>query len=204
VDDDLRRRIAAIVGNAGVGPGSDVHPSSLEQLREVMSTCGAAGAELAPAGSSRAVRADVVVSASRLNSIRLNAGALLLHAGAAAAWTAVREAAGARRLGVTGLPSLRGERVGDSIAAGEIARRAVAGIDLLTPQGELISAGGRTLKDVVGYDLPGLALGSGERLGLVVAATLRLEPDGARTPSDAGPGPWRGLAGIDIEAAFTG
>jgi hypothetical protein len=48
-----------------------------------------------------------------------------------------------------------------------------------------------------------LALGSGDKLGLIVAVTLRLEPAAARTPAEAGLGPWRGDAGIDLVAAFS-
>jgi glycolate oxidase len=128
---------------------------------------------------------------------------LLLHAGAAATWVAIREAAAAQRLAVSGLPSLRSDSAAQSVALGEIAHRTLAGVDLLTPAGELISAAGRTLKDVVGYDLGGLALGSGDKLGLIVAVTLRLEPAAARTPAEAGLGPWRGDAGIDLVAAFS-
>jgi FAD/FMN-containing dehydrogenase len=128
---------------------------------------------------------------------------LLLHAGAGCTWAAVREAAAARRFAISGLPSVRSDRVGESVALGEIAHRTLAGVALLTANGELISAGGRTLKDVVGYDLGGLALGSGDRLGLFVAVTLRLEPSAARTTAQPGLGPWRGDAGIDVAAAFT-
>nr|MDQ2961382.1 hypothetical protein [Candidatus Dormibacteraeota bacterium] len=105
-------------------------------------------------------------------------------------------------LAITGLGPLRGDRVGESVGAGEVSHRTVVGVDLLTGAGELISAGGRTLKDVVGYDLAGLALGSGDRLGLIVGVTLRLEPRAARTAALAGPGPWRGDAGIDVADAF--
>jgi FAD/FMN-containing dehydrogenase len=87
---------------------------------------------------------------------------------------------------------------------GEVSHRALAGVDFMTPQGELISAGGRTLKDVVGYDLPGLVLGSGEQLGLILAVTLRLEPMAARSAAEAGPGPWRGDAGIDLVGSLLG
>jgi glycolate oxidase len=103
---------------------------------------------------------------------------------------------------VSGLPSLRSDTAGQSTALGEIAHRTLAGVDLLTSAGELISAGGRTLKDVVGYDLGGLVLGSGDKLGLILAVTLRLEPAAARTPAEAGLGAWRGDAGIDLVAAF--
>jgi len=202
VEEVLHRQLAAIVGTAGVGPGSLLQPADLTQLRELLASCAAAGVTVAPVGSALSDSADVVLGADRLDAVLLDPTSLLLHAGAAATWAAVRETAAARRFAVSGLPRIRSDRVGESVAMGEIAHRTLAGLSLVTAAGELISAGGRTLKDVVGYDLGGLALGSGERLGLIVAVTLRLDPAGARTPAEGGPGHWRGDAGLDIAAAF--
>lgn len=201
--DGLRHRLAAIVGVAGVGSDSVVRASSVEQLREVLIACSVAGVAVVPVGSASAASAEVVINADRLDAIRLDAGSLLLHAGGASSWLAIREAAATRRLAVAGLTAVRSERAGQSVALGEISHRALAGVAILTARGELISAGGRTLKDVVGYDLAGLALGSGDHLGLIVSVTLRLEPAAARTPPEPGPGPWRGDAGIAVAAAFT-
>jgi glycolate oxidase len=204
VDDTLRRQLAAAVGASGIDSENVVHPANITQLREAMAACAAAGAAVAPRRSARAASVPVVVDADNLDAIVVDPTALLLHAGAAATWVAVREAASARRLAVTAMPSVRSERVGESVALGEIAHRTLAGIDLLTAAGELISAGGRTLKDVVGYDLAGLVLGGGERLGLVMAVALRLDPAGAGVPAQPGPGPWRGDELVDVTSAFAG
>lgn len=204
MDDHLRSRLESVVGPAGVGSDAVVRASTLTQLRELLLSCAATGATVAPAGFATAQTADVVINVDRLDSIRADASSLLLHAGAAASWAVVREAAGAQRLVVAALPSVRSDRVGQSVAQGEIGHRTLAGVDFLTAAGELIAAGGRTLKDVVGYDLAGLALGSGERLGMIVAVTLRLEPLGAGSPGEPGPGAWRGTAGVDLETALSG
>lgn len=198
----LRRRLEEIVGPSGVGSDDVVRASNVTQLREVLAACAASGVSAAPSGPATAGRHDLLISIDRLDAVRLDAPALLLRAGAASSWTAVREAAAAKRLAVAGVGSVRSERVGASVVQGEIPHRALAGVDLLTWDGVLISAGGRTLKDVVGYDLAGLVLGSGDRLGVVVAATLRLEPVGARSMPEPGPGPWRGDAGLDVALAF--
>jgi len=201
VDDDLRRRLGATVGAGGVDGDGVVRPTNLAQLREVLMACEASGASAAPATFPRPA-ADVLVDVDRLDGVRLDAAALLLHAGGGTPWAAIREATSAQRFAVTGLPMTRSDTAGESVAHGEIAHRTLAGVHLLTPAGRLISAGGRTLKDVVGYDLPGIALGSGIRLGLIAAVTLRLEPAGARTAVEPGPGLWRGDAEIDLAAAF--
>jgi FAD/FMN-containing dehydrogenase len=206
MDAALRRQLVAIVGAAGVGSDGVVRAATSAQLAAVLVACSAAGVTVAPDGPAAAGGAGVLINADRLDAVQVDPSSLLLRAGAAASWVGIREAAAARRLAVTGLPSLRSERCGTSVALGEISHRAVAGVDLLTPRGDLMSAGGRTLKDVVGYDLAGLALGSGDRLGLIVAVTLRLEPLAARTPAEPGPGPWRGDSDLSlaVAAAFTG
>jgi glycolate oxidase len=206
MDGVLRRQLVAIVGAAGVGSDSVVRAANAVQLAAVLVACSAAGAAVAADGSAPAGGADVLINGDRLDAVQVDASSLLLHAGSASSWVAIREAAAARRLAVTGLPSLRSESCGKSVALGEISHRALVGVDLLTPRGDLIAAGGRTLKDVVGYDLAGLALGSGGRLGLIVSVTLRLEPLAARTPPEPGPGPWRGDSEIAlaVAAAFTG
>jgi glycolate oxidase len=203
VEDALRRQLAAALGTTGMGVDDVVHPANLAQVKEVLAACAAADAAVVPQGTApRADGAAVVIGADNLDSITLNPTALLVHAGAAATWVAIREAADARSLSVSGLPMVRSDHVGESVALGEIAHRTLAGVELLTPGGELITAGGRTLKDVVGYDLAGLVLGAGPRLGLVLAVTLRLDPAGSGVPAQPGLGLWRGEPVVDITAAF--
>lgn len=203
MEDALRRELAAAVGTSGMDIDDVVHPANLAQLNEVLLACGAATAAVAPrSAAAHGGDAVVLIDADNLDFITLDPTALLLHAGAAATWDAIRAAADARRLAVSGLPTVRSDRVGQSIALGEIAHRTLAGVELLTPGGELIAAGGRTLKDVVGYDLAGLVLGAGERLGMVVAVTLRLDPAGSGVPAQPGLGPWRGGEVVDVTGAF--
>jgi glycolate oxidase len=52
----------------------------------------------------------------------------------------------------------------------------IAGLQVVLASGEVITTGGRTRKDVVGYDLTSLFVGSEGTLGVVTAATVRLQP----------------------------
>lgn len=52
----------------------------------------------------------------------------------------------------------------------------VLGLEVVTPTGEIITTGGKTLKNVTGYDLTRLMIGSEGTLGVITKAFLRLIP----------------------------
>lgn len=52
----------------------------------------------------------------------------------------------------------------------------VLGLEVVTPQGDIIFTGGRTLKNVVGYDLTKLFVGSEGTLGIITKIILKLLP----------------------------
>ncbi len=52
----------------------------------------------------------------------------------------------------------------------------VIGLEVVTPEGHIIRTGGRTIKNVTGYDLTKLIVGSEGTLGVITEATLRLIP----------------------------
>ncbi|GAA1748209.1 FAD-binding oxidoreductase [Aeromicrobium alkaliterrae] len=57
-----------------------------------------------------------------------------------------------------------------------VTRDAVLGLTTVLPGGAVVQTGAGTVKDVVGYDLTSLLVGSEGTLGVVVEATLRLLP----------------------------
>lgn len=84
----------------------------------------------------------------------------------------------------TALPE-RGGTVGGALAVGEsdpralgrgLTRTAVLQIRYVSAEGRIVSGGGPTVKNVTGFDLPRLLVGSLGTLGLVAEAILRTNP----------------------------
>lgn len=57
-----------------------------------------------------------------------------------------------------------------------VTKHYVIGLEVVTPQGEMIRTGGMTVKNVTGYDLTQLIIGSEGTLGIITKIILRLIP----------------------------
>jgi glycolate oxidase subunit GlcD len=75
----------------------------------------------------------------------------------------------------------------------------VTGLEAVVPPGEVMSVGGPIRKDVAGYDLKSLLIGSEGTLGIVTAAWLRLlpAPEAALPVAGFYPGTTEGCAAIE-------
>jgi glycolate oxidase len=63
-----------------------------------------------------------------------------------------------------------------------VTRDAVLGLEVVLADGRVLHTGGKTVKNVAGYDLTRLFVGSEGTLGIITAATLRLRPRPVRGP----------------------
>jgi len=74
-------------------------------------------------------------------------------------------------------------------------RADVLGLRLLLSDGEVADLGGKVVKNVAGYDVPRLVLGSWGTFGVILDVTLKLHGAAQDVPADAAPkhfvaGPW--------------
>lgn len=178
----------------GFVPEAAVAPSSYEQVAEVIRYAAAQGLAVIPWGGGRHMhlgnvprRYDLALSLSRLTGIVEYEPADLTVT--CRAGTSIGELS-ARLAGegqIAPLESLWGSEatIGGLLAANAAgpgrhaygtARDFTIGMKVVTADGRLTKAGGRVVKNVAGYDLCKLYIGSLGTLGVIVEATFKLSP----------------------------
>ncbi|HEX8475728.1 MAG TPA: FAD-linked oxidase C-terminal domain-containing protein [Pyrinomonadaceae bacterium] len=212
-DEDVRRRLAAIVGAehvlvdaAGVEPyGQDavkekfppeavVLPRTSEEIAEILKLANARrfpvtarGGGVGYTGGAVPVEGGIVVGTDRMNSIKeIQADDLYVVTEPGVTTYTLQQAVESHGLFYPPDPaSYKDSFIGGNIAenAGGIrsakygvTKHYVLGLEVVLPTGEIVRTGGRTSKNVVGFDLTGLMCGSEGMLGIITEATLRLLP----------------------------
>ena len=194
INDDALQRLREAAGARQVDQAASlVTPLDRAAAVAAVRVCADSGTRLAvrssPASKTVAPGGGVLISLERLAAVEVRAAGITLRAEAGAAPDAVREAAAAAGLAVVGLGSgPLPSTVGGLVARGAVPRRSLTGVEAVLATGETIAFGGAALKDVVGYDIPSLFLGSMGRLGVLLAVTFRLEPAAARSGAGGAPG----------------
>lgn len=138
-------------------------------------------------GGAVPIEGGIVIGTDRMNRIReINRDDLYVVTEPGVTTYALQQAVEAHNLFYPPDPSsYKDSYIGGNIAenAGGIrsakygvTKHYVIGLEVVTPTGEIIRTGGRTSKNVVGFDLTGLMCGSEGMLGIITEATLRLLP----------------------------
>ena len=175
-------------------PDLVVHPATAEEVSRIVRLANAERIPVLPRGAgsgftggSLPVRGGIVVVLTRMNRIlEIDTDNLIavVEPGVVTGWLQ-REV---ERLGLFYPPDPASKdfsTLGGNIAecAGGprcvkygVTRDYVLGLEVVTPTGEIVHTGGRTMKNVVGYDLTRLFVGSEGTLGIVTRITLRLLP----------------------------
>lgn len=170
-----------------------VRPGTAEEVAAVVACCYGSGVPIVPRGGGTGFAGGavplggVVLSLERLNRIRAFDPLLWrMHVEAGTRTSEVRRIA--RESGLFFPPdpgAAESSQIGGNIATNAGGPHAfkygatgawVLGLEAVVPPGELITVGGAIRKDVAGYDLRSLLIGSEGTLGVVTAAWLRLMP----------------------------
>lgn len=180
-------------GVDGVRPGLVARPTGTDQVSEVVRACAAHGLSVVPRGQGTKLTwgcppssADVLLDLSGLDRVLDHAaGDLILAAEAGARLADVQQVASGGGQRLTLDETVRGGTLGGILATNASGpRRVVAGtardlligITVVRADGVVARSGGRVVKNVAGYDLGKLLVGSFGTLGVIVDATFRLHP----------------------------
>lgn len=185
VDGSLRHLLSEAIGaDALFDDGTVLVPADVEGVRSILRLAAENHLPLrVTSGGTVAGRAPVggaVLSLQRLANLGVDAEAGIARAEAGASLGDLERALGAVAMAVPGLgPHSRSRHAGSLVARGDVPRRSLLSLEAVLPGGEVVRLGAPVLKDVVGYDLVGVMLGSEGRVAAVTAVSLRLVPAGA-------------------------
>jgi glycolate oxidase FAD binding subunit len=177
----------------GVAPALVARPTSTADVAGVLRAAAGAGLAVVPRGRGTKMtwgrppdRVDLVVDLSRMDAVLDHAaGDLIVEAQAGTPLDAVQEtvAGAGQRLAIE--DPLGGSTVGGALAtnlsgpgrvAAGTARDLLIGVTIVRADGVVAKAGGRVVKNVAGYDLGKLVVGSFGTLAVVTSAVFRLHP----------------------------
>ena len=182
----------------GVTPGLLVTPVSAEQIGAAMRLCSEAKATMIPWGGGTAMalgnpprRADVVIKLDKLDRmIEHDPANLTVSAESGITWSALQSTLRSQKQFVPIDAPFQGRAtLGGTLSAningprrsyyGSV-RDLVIGMKVVLATGERIKAGGKVVKNVAGYDLCKLFVGSLGTLGIITEVTVRLAPAAER------------------------
>jgi glycolate oxidase FAD binding subunit len=185
----------------GLRPSKVVAPGTAPEVAKVLQYCSSAGLAVVPRGGgtklglgNRPEKADVILSTERLNRVVEHVwGDMTAIVEAGCTIDSLQRAIQPHRQRLAVDP-LWPEKttIGGLLATAEsgtlrirygAVRDLVLGVEVALPDGSLIKAGGKVVKNVAGYDLTKLMIGSLGTLGVITRAAFRLHPIPVATAS---------------------
>jgi len=177
----------------GITPGLVALPEDTAQVAEVMRAAAAHGLTVVPRGRGTKMSwamppdsADVLLDVSRLDQVLDHqAGDLIVVCQTGARLSDVQAVVGEAGQRLALEETVTGASIGGTLAANTSGARRVAtgsardlliGITVVRADGVVAKAGGRVVKNVAGYDLGKLMIGSAGTLAVISEATFRLHP----------------------------
>jgi glycolate oxidase FAD binding subunit len=177
----------------GVPVALVARPGSTAETAEVMRAAASSGLTVVPRGRGTKMswgrapeRADVVVDLSRMSAVLDHAaGDLIVETQAGALLADVQQTVGSAGQRLSLDEVVPGSSIGGALATnmsgpGRVivgtARDLLLGVTLVRADGVLAKAGGRVVKNVAGYDLGKLVIGSFGTLAVITEAVFRLHP----------------------------
>jgi glycolate oxidase len=175
-------------------PEAVVFPKSTGEVVEIMKLANefrfpvtARGGGVGYTGGAVPIEGGIVLGTDRMNRIlEINVDDLYIVCQPGLTTFAVQQAAARHNLIFPPDPaSYKDSFIGGNIAENAggmrtpkygVTKHYVLGLEVVTATGEVIRTGGKTVKNVVGFDLTGLICGSEGMLGIITEATLKLLP----------------------------
>jgi glycolate oxidase len=174
-------------------PVAVVRATSVADVQAVLRVASAFGVPVVPrgagtglSGGSSAVDGAITLSTEKLRHLHVDPGSMVAVVGPGLLNAEVKAAAREHGLWYPPDPSsFEICSIGGNLATNAgglccvkygVTTDYVLALDVVLADGTLVHLGGRTIKDVAGYDLKRLFIGSEGTLGVIVGATLRLRP----------------------------
>jgi FAD/FMN-containing dehydrogenase len=188
----LADRLRQLLGDSALAAGTQTqppvaHPADEAQCALLLRTASVEGWRVAIAGAgtwAAPAEADVILATDRLSWLGpIDAADLVASAQAGVRWSALRSGLAEHGAWLAQDPPGADRTLGSVLAtatAGPLragfgsARDHVLGVTLVTGDGRIVRAGGRVVKNVAGYDLAKLALGTFGAFGVITRVHFRL------------------------------